>query len=132
MPQSPQASLAAALFADMDCPFLILTAEEGEAITLADDLRSFVGDKVVHFPVLELLPFEVYAHNIELVSARVATLSRLAHGEKILVVACVNAITRRLTPPQVFCSIIIIASGDIFDPEELANRLADMVMSGWR
>ena len=127
LPQSPQASLAAALFADMDCPFLILTAEEGEAITLADDLRSFVGDKVVHFPVLELLPFEVYAHNIELVSARVATLSRLARGEKILVVACVNAITRRLTPPRAFLQHhLSIASGDIFDPEELANRLADM------
>ncbi len=127
LPQAPQASLAAALFADMDCPFLILTAEEGEAITLADDLRSLVGDKVVHFPVLELLPFEVYAHNIELVSARVATLSRLARGEKILVVACVNAITRRLTPPQVFLQHhLSIASGDIFDTEELANRLADM------
>lgn len=127
LPQSPQASLVAALFADMDCPFLILTAEEGEAITLADDLRSFVGDKVVHFPVLELLPFEVYAHNIELVSARVATLSRLARGEKILAVACVNAITRRLTPPRAFLQHhLSIASGNIWDPEELANRLADM------
>ena len=71
LPQPAKASLTAALFADMAQPFLIVTAEESEAIALADDLRSFLGEKVLHFPVLELLPFEVYAHNIELVSARV-------------------------------------------------------------
>ena len=127
LPQPAKASLTAALFADMAQPFLIVTAEESEAIALADDLRSFLGEKVLHFPVLELLPFEVYAHNIELVSARVDALSRLARGEKILVVACVNAITRRLTPPQVFLRHhLTLAPGDIFDPGELATRFADM------
>ena len=57
LPQPAKASLTAALFADMAQPFLIVTAEESEAIALADDLRSFLGEKVLHFPVLELLPF---------------------------------------------------------------------------
>ena len=44
-----------------------------------------------------------------------------------MVVACVNAITRRLTPPQVFLRHhLTLAPGDVFDPGELATRFADM------
>lgn len=123
----PKAALAAALFEDNSGPLLILTAEESEAMVLAEDLRPFLGDRVLHFPVLELLPFEVYAHNIELISARVSALSRLVSGEKLLVVACVNAVTRRLTPPAVFAGQHLrLHMGGRHDLSQLAAQFADM------
>ncbi|NLF79985.1 MAG: transcription-repair coupling factor, partial [Clostridia bacterium] len=123
----PKAALAAALFEDNCGPLLFLTAEESEAMVLAEDLRPFLGDQVLHFPVLELLPFEVYAHNIELVSARVSTLSRLVSGEKLLVVSCVNAVTRRLAPPAVFAGQHMpLRTGERRDLSRLAAQFADM------
>jgi len=125
--EMPKAAFTAAIFEDMEYPMLLLMPEEAEAMTLTDDLRQFLGDKVVHFPVLELMPFEVYAHNIELISARVGTLSRLARGEKLLIVSCVNAVTRRLTPPKIFTRYHLqLKKGDIFELNFLAKKLADM------
>lgn len=127
LPELPEAAFTAAIFEDMDSPLLLLTAEEKDAIALSDDLRPFLGDSVVHFPVLELLPFEVYAHNIELVAARVGTLSRLISGEKILVVACVSAVSRCLVSPQVFAkSHLSLQKETIIEPADLARKLVDM------
>ena len=127
LPLLPRAALAASLFQDLPFPMLVLTATEEEAIAFSDNLRPFLGEQARHFPVLELLPFEVYARNIELIEARVSTLSALARGEKLLVVACVNAITRRLAPPPVFLRHhLTLRPGDVIQPGNLAARLADM------
>lgn len=127
LPQLPKAAFIAAAFNDTPGSMLVLTAEESDAMTLSEDLRPFCGEQVCHFPVLELLPFEVYAHNIELVSARVSALSRLAQGEKLLVIACAGAVSRRLAPPDIFLSHhLMIRRGDTFELTELAGRLADM------
>ena len=127
LPVLPRAALAAALFQDLPFPMLVLTATEDEAMAFTENLRPFLGEQVRHFPVLELLPFEVYAHNIELVSARVSVLSALARGEKLLTVACVNAVTRRLAPPEVFRRHhLTLRRGEVFDPAALALSLQDM------
>ena len=127
LPALPRAALAAALFEDLPFPMLVLTATEDEALAFTENLRPFVGEKVRHFPVLELLPFEVYAHNIELIAARVSVLSALARGEKLIVVSCVSAVTRRLAPPEVFLHHhLTLRQGDVIDPKELALRLVDM------
>jgi transcription-repair coupling factor (superfamily II helicase) len=123
----PQAALAAAIFEDIGRPLLLLTAEEKDAVALADDLRPFLGNRVIYFPVLELLPFEVFAHNIELISARVETLSRLVNGESVLIVCCLNAVSRRLIPQQLFAaSQLRLKPADIIEPADLAGRLIDM------
>ena len=127
LPLLPAAMLSAALYQDMPYPMLLLCASEDEAVTMTDNLRPLLGERVQHFPVLELMPFEVYAHNIELVAARIRVLSQLARGERLLVVSCVNALSRRLAPPAVFAaSHLTLRPGDIFAPEQLARRLADI------
>ena len=127
LPVLPRAALAAALFQDLPFPMLVLTATEDEAMSFTENLRPFLGEAAQHFPVLELLPFEVYAHNIELVAARVSVLSALARGEKLLVVACVNSVTRRLAPPEAFLRHHLrLRRGDVIEPRDLALKLADM------
>ena len=127
LPHMAQAAMTAALFADTNHPLLLLTAEESEAVAMADDLRTLLGDQVMYFPVIELLPLAVYAHNIELIAARIDVLSRLAQGEKILVVACANAIVRRLIPAPAFLDQHLrLSTGSVYEPAVLASRLADM------
>ena len=123
----PVAGLTASLYGDLPFPILLLTATEDEASSLTDNLRPFLGERVQHFPVLELLPFEVYAHNIELVAARIRVLSGLCRGERMVVVSCVNAASRRLAPPAVFGGLHLrLEQGGVFPPEKLAQRLSDM------
>ena len=127
LPHMLRASLAAAIFKESHQSMVIITKEESEAMMLAEDLSSYMADQVYHFPVLELLPFEVYAHNIELISARVKTLSALLQKEKILVVTCINALNRRLIPPESFLSTHInLKTNQTIEVEELASKLADI------
>lgn len=127
LPLLPAAMLAAALYGDLPQQMLVLCANEEEAVALADNLRPLLGEQVQLFPVLELMPFEVYAHNIELVAARMRVLSGLVRGERMLVVSCVNALSRRLPPPAVLrAHHLLLRAGDVVEPAQLARQLADM------
>ena len=127
LPLLADAGLLAAMFKDDSKSVLVLTSSEESAQALYDNLRVFCGDDAMLFPVLELLPFEMYAHNIELSSARIKVLSSLAQGKKILVVACANAYVRRLAPMQDFLQYhMTLHCGDVIAPDELSARLVDM------
>ena len=127
LPPAAKAALAAALYGELRRPALILTAHEDEARFIYENIRPFLGGQALYFPVMELLPFEVYARNIEITAERIAALSALSRGEVPLVVASVSAIQRRLPPPSLFAKEhIALKPGTIIQPVELAAKLADM------
>ena len=127
MPLALKSLCAATLFQDCPGSMLLLCSDEPEARQIYENLRPICGDQVVWFPTLELLPFEIYAHNIELTAARVGTLSRLCQEERLLVVTCVHAITRKLTPPQVFGSYHLqLQPGMVYPPNALDQILSEM------
>ncbi len=122
-----KAAWAAALFEDSRQTMLIITSGEEEASRLYENIQPFLGEKAVLFPVLELLPFEVYGHNIELTAARIHVLSRLSRGESLVVIASINAISRRLAPPGLFADCHLrLRKGDTWQLSELASVLSDM------
>jgi len=127
LPLPVRAIAAATLFLDSGRPQLLLAADEEEALQLYENLLPILGKRALHFPVLELLPFEVYAHNIELTAARVGVLTRLLKGEPVLVVASVSAVTRKLIPPAEFAKAsLCLRKGQVFAPAGLARALADL------
>ena len=127
LPPAAKAACAAALYQEQRRPALLLTAQEEEARAIYENIRPFLGEATLYFPVLELLPFEVYARNIELTAERIAALSALSLGAAPLVVTCVNAILRRLPPPALFAQEhIILRPGTVIQPAELAAKLADI------
>ncbi|MEG1538090.1 MAG: hypothetical protein RR387_07410, partial [Clostridiales bacterium] len=122
-----KAAWAAALFEDMKQNILLLTAGEEEAGKLYENILPFLGDKAVLFPVLELLPFEVYGHNIELTAARIHALSRLSRGENLVVIASINAVSRRLAPPGLFADCHLrLKPGDRWELNQLSETLVTM------
>ena len=127
MPLALKSLCVATLYQDCSGGMLLLCSDEPEAQQLYENLRPICGDRVVWFPTLELLPFEIYAHNIELTAARVGTLSRLCQEEGLLVVACVHAITRKLTPPQAFFNCHLqLQPGMVYPPDTLDRALTDL------
>ncbi|MCL1905650.1 MAG: transcription-repair coupling factor [Clostridiales bacterium] len=127
LPPAAKAAFAAALYSEARRPSLILTAQEDEARAVYENIRPFLGEEALYFPVMELLPFEVCARNIELNAERIAVLSALSRGKRPLVVAGASAILRRLPPADIFAGEhISIGPGSVIRPAELAARLAEM------
>lgn len=127
LPLLPLASCAAAAFEDFGRAMLLLCSTEEEAQDLFENLLPLLGDKAGLFPALELLPFEVYAYNIELIARRVDILNKLAKGENLLVIASVDAVGRRIIPPEEFLRLsLAIKKGYSYDIYQLNDILSSM------
>ncbi|MFZ5642741.1 MAG: transcription-repair coupling factor [Bacillota bacterium] len=125
---SQKAYVAAGVVEHTHGPVLIITPGEHEATTMADDLSSLLPDKkILQFPALQLLPYQILALGREAVGERLKVLEALANSEPAVIVATVEAYIRRLTPPDTFFSKkISISVGGIVDPEEIKLMLVDM------
>ncbi len=127
LPAAAQALWLASLWQDLEKSFLLLTPDLEAAQLLQENLLPLVGERAVLWPALELLPFEVYAHNIELVAQRLSILSRLAQGERLLVVSDIATFSRRLPPATDFLAHHLhLAKGQSYDLQELPFILSDM------
>ncbi len=120
--------LAAALVKDACPAALIITAGESEAGQVWDDLTALLpGVRVEQFPVYELLPYHVLAHGKEVLAGRLAVLEGLCDSRPMVVVAPVEALMRRLSPPGVFRKMRRkLKVGDRVEPGELARSLVTM------
>ncbi|MCG8402537.1 MAG: DEAD/DEAH box helicase, partial [Firmicutes bacterium] len=120
--------LAAALIEDVCPSALVVTPGESEAVQVWEDLSSLLpGTRVEQFPVYELLPYHVLAHGKEVLTRRLAVLEGLCGDGPMVVVAPVEALMRRLSPPGVFASMHMkLAVGDRVALGELAHRLVAM------
>ena len=109
-------------------PLLVVTPGEREAGVITEELMEFLpGVAVRQFPVLQLLPYQVLAQSKELAAQRLQVLEGLAGGERMIVAAPVEALLRRLVPPEVFCAgAFSLAVGDRVDLNDLLGRLPDL------
>jgi len=123
----PFAIWAASIFEDKQLPLLILTSTQEEAQLVYDNLLVLEPHRVDIFPMLELLPLDVYAQNIEVIAKRINILSRLSRGEKRLVVAWSGSALRRLAPPQIFAAHhLVLKKGLRYDLLRLSKDLNAM------
>ena len=125
---SQKAYVAAGLIDHRGGPALILMPGENEATNMVDDLHSLLpGKNIMHFPVLQLLPYQVLAAGWEVMSARLRVLEALTAGDPVVVVATPEAFIRRLTPQKVFgVKKIVLSVGERAELADLRLRLVEM------
>ena len=106
---------------------LIITSSDQEAAGLAADLKTLLpGVKVMPFPVRQLLPYQVLAHSKEILRQRMEVLESLCRGEKLVIIAPIEALLRRLGPYSDFCAARLrLAVGERYDLAELVTNLSD-------
>ena len=111
-----------------DKPMLIITPGEKEAVTLAEDLGTLLpGRGIFVFPPWELLPVEVLAYSKHLTVRRIKVLAALSSGANPIVVAPVDALARRLPPPDVIrAGVFSLTTGQTWDLAELRKRLLEL------
>jgi len=125
---SQKAFVAAGLLEHTGSAAMILTPGEQEASILADDLSSLLPDKtILHFPAFQLMPYQILAAGRETMDARLRVLESLGAGEPVVVVSTLEALLRRLTPPEKFYARgIKLSVGDVMDPGDLKINLVDI------
>ncbi|HBS60781.1 MAG TPA: hypothetical protein DEA44_16150, partial [Firmicutes bacterium] len=107
-----QAAIADAL--QVSC--IIVAAHTAQAEQTFADLQAFLpGDRVLYFPVQDIMPYAVDARSQEITARRLAVLERLNRGTMSVVVAPVEALLPKLAPSNDFTerSIILQAGGQI-------------------
>ena len=108
-------------------PLLHIARDDARMARLAEALAFFAPDaEILRFPAWDCLPYDRVSPNPELVSERIATLSRLlepASGQRI-VLTTVNALVQRVPPRHAFHGgSRVLKIGDRVQPEELARTL---------
>jgi len=117
--------LIASLVSTVNVSTLVITAGEGEAISLFEDLYALLPEvEVCYFPVRHLFPHQILAESKEGISQRLKTLVKLYQGKRVVVVASVEALLRRLSPPECFASSAIkLTVGGIVQLQYLIEKL---------
>ncbi|MFZ5650588.1 MAG: transcription-repair coupling factor [Bacillota bacterium] len=125
---SQKAYVAAALVEHTGGPALVLTPGDQDAAVMVDDLSNLLpGRKIICFPALQLLPYQILAAGREPMEARLRVMEALAGGEPVVVVATLESFIRRLTPPDIFfAGSINLSVGDVIKPEDLKRQLVNM------
>lgn len=123
---SQRCYLLAGLVENVSHSFLVVTVGEREAATLVDELVEFLpGVTVQQFPAMQLLPYQILAQSMEVAAQRLQVLETLSTGEKTVVIAPVEALLRRLTPPEDFTRAVLqLSIGDRVNLEQLLYNLS--------
>lgn len=128
LPECAKALTVADLFSESRDALLVLVPTQDDVAIWKQNLTALLPEeKVLTFPRLALLPFDVCAHNVEVAAARLQVMSALANKEKVLVIAPIEALVRKLVPVKSFeesqfsCSV-----GDETEISDLTKKLTNM------
>lgn len=115
--------LTASMLYPWDRTCIIITYDEMQANRLLDDMKLFCRDNLVLFPSGEIMLYHAAAHSREVTGRRLSVLERLAAGEKLVVVASVDALLQPSLPFSVFSdSMLEVIEGEEYSLPDLAAR----------
>ena len=117
--------LLAAAYSSDSRPMVIITSNYESVEYLRLDLATLIPEAVVlELPVLDIVTFTAAAKGVELAAKRMDVLGRMARGEKIIVLATVEAAMQRVLSKADFeNSRITIDSGTEVIREQLIESL---------
>ncbi|WP_425061299.1 transcription-repair coupling factor [Sporomusa carbonis] len=117
--------LMAAAFQAAPRPTVIVTSSHHSVEMLRNDFASLLpAVEVVELPAIDIVTFAAAAKSVELAAKRMDVLSRMARGEKVIILATAEAAMQKVLPKQEFLNsrISLSASGTV-NREELIESL---------
>jgi transcription-repair coupling factor (superfamily II helicase) len=126
-PEGYDALLLARRRAESSGPVLHVCRDDARMARLAEALAFFAPHaEVLRFPAWDCLPYDRVSPNPEIVSERVATLTRLAERATAprILLSTVNALVQKLPPRAAFSGVTMaLRRGGRVDPQKLAEFL---------
>lgn len=80
----------------------ILTYNDIEAQQIYQDLKFYLKEKVLFFPTRDIVFYDIEATSEEVNEERIKTLDKLVEGNNYVVVASIEALLLKLTPPEIY------------------------------
>ena len=120
-----RAHFAAGLLERLDCPVVLVCADEGECARLAADVTALTGESATMLAAREYLFHDGAVASRQWEHQRLAAFHAMAQGKARLIAATVEGLLQRTLPPEELAAhtVALDAKGS-YDPEELADRLA--------
>ena len=126
MMDSQKCHVIGALREHKEVPLLVITYSELKAKEIYEDLVFFVdrADELFLYPAKDTVFYAADTKSLLITKERFAAINALIKGERPIIVASVEALFDRLSPPDVFIDHIInLASGECYDLDELVKKL---------
>jgi len=125
---SSKTLLAAALARDDARTWVVVAPNASDAEHAHDDLVTYLGpERVQFYGEWETLPYERRSPLPSISETRLTTLSRLARGERVVVVTTPKALMQTTMPPDVLTSVTLhVARGHEVDLDTMTRALVDL------
>jgi transcription-repair coupling factor (superfamily II helicase) len=110
-------------------PLMVVTPDAASAQRLEEEVRFFLGPAVeqapiVNFPDWETLPYDTFSPHQDIVSERLATLTRLSSLQRGVLIVPVTTLMVRIGPRAYLdASCLVLGEGDTLDLTEMRGRL---------
>ncbi|KAB3531903.1 transcription-repair coupling factor [Alkaliphilus pronyensis] len=122
--ESQKAHISFGLYEELNKQVCIITYNELEARQVYEDLKFYLGDRVLLFPTREIVFYQIEATGELMQSERAKVLEALVEGENPIIVASIDALLNKITKPQYYSKHhISLSVGDIIDLEEILKTL---------
>ncbi|RMX20979.1 transcription-repair coupling factor [Legionella jordanis] len=108
---------------------LLIAPDNLSAGQLMDELKFFLGDEaqtpeLLFFPDWETLPYDQFSPHQDIISERLATLSRLQQVSNAIVVSSASTLMHRLCPPQfLHHHALLLKEGQTLNLEQFREQL---------
>ncbi|MER3419510.1 MAG: transcription-repair coupling factor [Chloroflexota bacterium] len=130
VPDGAKAAVIAALARDAARPLLVVTGKADSALTLAEEVAAWLGvaDAVLHFPELDLAPYEHEATDSATEGQRLAVLQRLrawhpGSGPLVVVAGAWAVSERTIAPDAMAATSLELHAGMRLSMRELLSAL---------
>jgi len=116
-------------------PSMVVTPDAPSAQRLEEEIRFFLGESLhdiplVSFPDWETLPYDVFSPHQDIVSERLATLSRLSSLERGVLIVPVTTLMVRIGPRAYLDgNCLMLSEGETLNLTEMRGRLE---LAGYR
>lgn len=123
----------ATLAAQQPTPILVIAKDLQSAAKLTEEIGFFLSDSsnnattatpILNFPDWETLPYDHFSPHQDLISQRLATLARLPHLQRCILVTAINTLMQRLPPcTHIGGNSFVLQCGDQLIINDLRQRL---------
>ncbi|MGL4606066.1 MAG: transcription-repair coupling factor [Eubacteriaceae bacterium] len=125
--ESYKVVLAGLFFHVKQEPILVITANDYLAQKKAEDLKKILGQEVLYFPMESIHEYFSDAHSQEIDHQRLKVLERITSKEKVLVVASVEALMKKMTIRKRFVDLgFCLGEGEELEQTILIEKLFNL------
>ena len=122
-----RAHFAAGLMTRLNCPVVLVCADENEAVRLGRDVTALTGTPATLIAAREFLFHDGAVASRQWEHRRLSAFYDMARGKAPLIAATVEGLLQRTLPPEELAAgVVTVESTGSYDLNELADRLSAM------